>query len=384
MNTAVDHSDPSRSTPPESAAPGLLGLAERGSLPDAIVRLGIRRLCAQRLREERAGGVQAQYERHRQRIEELRESPVAIHTDAANRQHYELPAQFFLDCLGARLKYSCCYYPHGDETLDQAEEAMLELYAQRAELADGQYILELGCGWGSLTLWMAERYPNAQIVAVSNSRQQREHIQAQCAQRGLRNVLVLTEDVNRLNLDPMRFDRCVSVEMFEHMRNYDTLLGRIAGWLRPDGKLFVHVFCHRDLMYPFEVDGQDDWMGRHFFTGGLMPSADTLLCFQRHLSLEQRWLLDGRHYQRTADHWLARQDSNRDVVMDTLEAAYGEAAAPLWFQRWRMFWMACAEMFGYDDGQQWGVAHYLFSRRNLLENGHAAETSVAAARVALA
>ncbi|MBW8811551.1 MAG: class I SAM-dependent methyltransferase, partial [Lysobacter sp.] len=193
----MDRSDPSRSDqhrtdPPDPTAPGLLGLAERGSLPDALVRLGIRRLCAQRLREERAGGLQAQYERHRQRIEQLRDSPVAIHTDAANRQHYELPARFFFDCLGARLKYSCCYYPRGDETLDQAEEAMLALYAQRAELADGQYILELGCGWGSLTLWMAERYPNAQIVAVSNSRPQREHIQAQCAQRGLHNVLVLT------------------------------------------------------------------------------------------------------------------------------------------------------------------------------------------------
>lgn len=386
MNIAVDTRKPGHPSlgADDRAAPGLLGLAERAVLPDALIRLGIRRLCERRLDEERAGGLQAQFERNRLRTAQLRESPVAIHTDAANRQHYELPARFFHDCLGARLKYSCCYYPRGDETLDEAEEAMLALYAQRAGLADGQCILELGCGWGSLTLWMAERYPNAQIVAVSNSRPQREHIQAQCFQRGLRNVLVLTEDVNRLSLEPMRFDRCVSVEMFEHMRNYDTLLGRVAGWLHPDGKLFVHVFCHRELMYPFEVDGEDDWMGRHFFTDGLMPAADTLLCFQRHLSLEQRWLLDGRHYQRTAEQWLQRQDLNRDLVMDTLEAAYGEKSARLWFQRWRMFWMACAEMFGYQGGQQWGVAHYLFSRRNLLETGHVAENPAAAARPALA
>lgn len=356
MNVAADL------LPADAPAPGLTGLAERGLLPDALLRLGIRRQCAVRLAEESEGGPEAQAARFAARLRELRGSALALHTDAANRQHYEVPAAFFRHVLGARLKYSGCYYPTGHETLDQAEEAMLALYAERAALADGQDILELGCGWGSLTLWMAERYPDARITAVSNSHGQREHILARCAERGLRNVRIVTCDVNVLELEPARFDRCVSVEMFEHVRNYALLLERIAGWLRPDGLLFVHIFAHRHLMYPFETAGEDNWMGRHFFTGGLMPAADTLLCFPQHLQLQQRWLVDGTHYQRTANHWLQRQDARRTEVMALMRQTYGEAAAALWFQRWRMFWMACAERFGYDDGNQWLVAHYRFAR----------------------
>ena len=343
-------------------APGVLGLAERGMLPDALLRLGIRRMCADRLRTERAGGLSAQGERQAQLIDVLRQSPVAIETAAANAQHYELPAGFFGQCLGPRLKYSCCYYPRGDETLAEAEDAMLSLYGERAELADGQRILELGCGWGSLTLWMAERYPRAHITAVSNSHGQRRHIEAQCRERGISNVQVLTRDVNTLTLEPGTFDRCVSIEMFEHMRNYQTLMQRIGGWLAPGGKLFVHIFAHRELAYPFETAGADNWMGRHFFTGGLMPAADTLLHFQQALRIERRWLVDGTHYQKTANHWLQEQDSRRDAVMAVLRQAYGDNAG-LWFQRWRMFWMACAELFGYADGQEWLVAHYRFVRR---------------------
>ena len=342
-------------------APGVLGLAERGMLPDALLRLGIRRMCADRLRTERAGGLSAQGERQAQLIDVLRQSPVAIETAAANAQHYELPPGFFGECLGPRLKYSCCYYPRGDETLAEAEDAMLSLYGERAELADGQRILELGCGWGSLTLWMAERYPKAHITAVSNSHGQRRHIEAQCRERGISNVQVLTRDVNTLTLEPGTFDRCVSIEMFEHMRNYQTLMQRIGGWLAPGGKLFVHIFAHRELAYPFETAGADNWMGRHFFTGGLMPAADTLLHFQQALRIERRWLVDGTHYQKTANHWLQEQDSRRDAVMAVLRQAYGDNAG-LWFQRWRMFWMACAELFGYADGQEWLVAHYRFVR----------------------
>jgi len=347
----------------DQAATGLLGLAERRLLPDAAVRHGIRRMCAQRLVEEAAGGADAQAQRFSQRIAMLRESPVAIHVDAANRQHYELPPAFFEQCLGPRLKYSSCYYPTGNESLAQAEDAMLALYCERAELGDGQDILELGCGWGSLTLWMAERYPKSMITGVSNSRPQREHIEARCRERGLTNVRILTCDVNHLELDEAQFDRCVSIEMFEHMRNYDALLSRVGSWLRPGGKLFVHIFCHRTLLYPFETAGDDNWMGRHFFTGGLMPSADTLAFFQRNLRLDQRWLLDGRHYERTANHWLESQDARQDIVMPILREAYGDAA-DLWSQRWRMFWMACAELFGFDDGQQWMVAHYRFNRES--------------------
>jgi cyclopropane-fatty-acyl-phospholipid synthase len=339
----------------------LIDLCERGLLPDALTRLGIRRLSAQRLREEGANDLEAADARFRRLLDELRQSPIAIETAAANEQHYEVPTRFFELCLGKRLKYSSCYYATGSEDLDTAEEAMLALYGERAELADGQRILELGCGWGSLTLWMAQRYPNARITGVSNSRTQREHILAQAARRGLGNVEIITCDVNRLELPEHGFDRAVSIEMFEHMRNYQHLLGRVSRWLVPGGKLFVHIFCHRSLMYPFETEGEDNWMGRHFFTGGLMPSADTLLHFQDDLSIEQRWLLSGRHYERTANQWLENQDRNRDEVMAVLTEAYGAAEAARWHQRWRMFWMACAELFGYSGGNEWGVAHYRFS-----------------------
>jgi cyclopropane-fatty-acyl-phospholipid synthase len=340
----------------------LIELVERGLLPDALTRYGIRRLCAKRLVDEGLDDPAHAGARFQHLLEELQSSPVAIETAAANQQHYEVPTRFFQLCLGRRLKYSSCYYPTGAETLDQAEEAMLDLYGERGELEDGQDILELGCGWGSLTLWMAERYPQSRITAVSNSATQRAHIEASCAARGWSHVRVITRDVNQLELPAQSFDRCVSIEMFEHMRNYGTLLGNIAGWLRPGGKLFVHIFCHRSLMYPFETEGEDNWMGRHFFTGGLMPSADTLLHFQGALDIEQRWLLPGHHYEKTSNHWLANQDANRKEVMTVLEQAYGKAEAARWNQRWRIFWMSCAELFGYQDGTQWLVAHYRFRK----------------------
>jgi cyclopropane-fatty-acyl-phospholipid synthase len=339
----------------------LIELCERGLVPDALTRYGIRRLCAQRLSEEGRDAPALASARQQRLRQALRESPIAVETAAANAQHYELPTRFFQLCLGTRLKYSSCYYPSGRESLDEAEEAMLALYGERAGLADGQRILELGCGWGSLTLWMAARFPRAQVTAVSNSATQRVHIEAECRARGLANVRVLTCDVNALELPDGAFDRCVSIEMFEHMRNHEALFGNIARWLAPAGKLFVHVFCHRTLMYPFEAEGEDDWMARHFFTGGLMPSADTLVQAQHHLPLEERWLLPGTHYQRTANHWLARQDANREEVMAVLREAYGRDAAR-WHQRWRMFWMACAELFGYRGGDEWLVAHYRFAR----------------------
>jgi cyclopropane-fatty-acyl-phospholipid synthase len=346
---------------PERPAPGALGLAERGLLPDFLIRLGIRRLCARRLRAERAGGLEAQAERLAQRIAQLRRSPVALHAEAANAQHYELPAEFFALCLGPRMKYSACWYPKGEQSLEAAEEAMLRLYGARAELTDGQDILELGCGWGSLTLWMAERYPSARITAVSNSSSQRRYIEARCRELGLANVRVLTRDVSHLELADGQFDRCIAVEMFEHLRNYETVMSRIAGWLRPGGKLFVHIFAHRTLMYPFDTAGADNWLGRHFFTGGQMPAADTLLHFQRHLRIERRWLLDGRNYARTANQWLERQDRRRDEALAVLRRRYGDGAV-LWLNRWRIFWMACAELFGYADGSEWLIAHYLCER----------------------
>ncbi len=351
---------PDASPAPSALSP--IGLAERGLLPDMLIRFGIRRMCAQRLREECADDAVAAWSLFQRRLDDLRSSPVAIHTDAANAQHYELPPQFFKLCLGKRLKYSSCYFPNGNETLDQAEEAMLDLYGVRAQLADGQDILELGCGWGSLTLWMAQRYPQSRITAVSNSRPQREFIMARCHELGLSNVQVITLDVNRLELESAKFDRAVSIEMFEHMRNYETLLGRIASWLRPGGKLFVHIFCHRELMYPFETQGDDNWMGRNFFTGGLMPAADTLLWFQNDLRIDQQWRLAGSHYEKTANAWLRKHDSHRAEILDVLTQAYGTEQARLWNQRWRIFWMACAELFGYRGGNEWLVGHYRFVR----------------------
>lgn len=343
----------------------LLKLAESGKIPDFLIRKGIKNLCRQRLLDEGCKDVEQADRRFNDLIKKLKESPVAIETQAANEQHYELPTEFFKLCLGERLKYSSGFYPKGTETLNEAEVQMLMLYSKRANLLDGQDILELGCGWGSLTLWMAEQYPNSRITAVSNSATQRAHIQEQCQLRGFANVTVITQDVNNLDFPESQFDRCVSVEMFEHMRNYQSLLSSISRWLKPEGKLFVHIFVHRYLMYPFETDGDDNWMGKYFFTGGLMPSADTLLHFSAQLSIQQRWLVPGRHYAQTSNHWLENQDKNSAQVLSILQTAYGPENAKLWAQRWRMFWMACAELFAFNDGNDWMVAHYLFSNKKL-------------------
>jgi cyclopropane-fatty-acyl-phospholipid synthase len=238
---------------------------------------------------------------------------------------------------------------------------MLELFCRRAGVEDGMDILELGCGWGSLTLWMAERYPKACITAVSNSRPQREFILGRCRERSLGNVTIITADMNHFTTD-LRFDRILSVEMFEHMRNYELLQRRIASWMKPEAKLFVHIFCHREYAYAFEAEGPDNWMGRYFFTGGIMPSYDLLLCFQDALVIEDRWRLSGKHYQRTAEHWLCNMDRRRSEIMPVLEAAYGKKDAALWFQRWRIFFMACAELWGFRGGEEWLVAHYLFRK----------------------
>jgi len=338
-----------------------IDLAESGRAPDWVVRVGIRRLLRRRLMQEFDRNPMRRAERSQSLIEELARSAVAIETEAANEQHYEVPAAFYKLALGKRLKYSSGYWPQGVSDLDAAEESMLKASCQHAELEDGQRILELGCGWGSLTLWMAEQYPDSRITAVSNSASQREHIVSQAQQRGLTNIEVLTRDVNTLVLNE-RFDRVVSVEMFEHVRNYRELMKRISGWLRPNGKLFVHIFCHRYLLYPFETEGEGNWMGRYFFTGGLMPAADTLLHFQDDLAIESRKLYSGHHYARTARAWLDNMDRQKTEVSEVMREAYGDQAA-VWQQRWRMFFMACEELFAFDDGNAWLVAHYRFCRR---------------------
>jgi len=338
---------------------------EKNLIPDAALRAGIRRLLKQRLRAEGAGGLEVAQARFMDFLGALRQSPIAIHTVDANEQHYELPPAFFELVLGRRLKYSSGLWPPGAASLDQAEEAMLALTCERAGLRDGQQILELGCGWGSLSLWMAERFPHAAITAVSNSAPQREFILARARARGLGNLQVHTADMNAFDPPARDYDRVVSVEMFEHMRNYEVLLKRIASWLAPDGKLFVHIFTHRDHAYPFEVRDESDWMARNFFTGGVMPSDHTLLYFQKDLDILSHWRVNGRHYEATANAWLRRLDAAKGPALDLFRETYGAQEALKRFVQWRVFFMACAELFGSGAGERWFVSHYLFGRKQV-------------------
>ena len=334
---------------------------EQGYVPDSVIRAGIRRLLKHRLDEIEAGDVEAAAARVERFVADMDTAPVALVPQLANEQHYEVPAAFYALALGRHRKYSSCYWPEGVASLDDAEAAALDMTCERADLRDGMDVLELGCGWGSLTLWMAEHYPRSRITAVSNSHSQRAYIVGEAARRGLRNVRVLTEDMNRFATTET-FDRIVSVEMFEHMRNWRLLFARVHDWLRPGGRFFMHVFVHRAVPYTFEARDESDWMSRLFFSGGMMPSDELALRFQDRLQLVRRWRWDGTHYEKTANAWLANVDARRADVLAVLAGSHGSEAANRWLQRWRIFFMACAELFGYQDGQEWWVSHYLFER----------------------
>jgi len=337
-------------------------LLEKNLLPDSVVRIGIRRLLSQRLREERLPYGTTAVTRQQAYVDDLTRRPIAEDTRAANEQHYEVPTEFYQYCLGKRMKYSACLYARGDETLDQAEEAMLSLYAERARLKDGQSILELGCGWGSLSLWIAERFPHSRITAVSNSRTQKSYIDDEARRRGLQNVTVIASDINAFDTAPGQFDRVVSIEMFEHLKNYRLLFQNISRWLRPDGLLFVHIFTHHAYAYHFVSRGPSDWMSRHFFTGGQMPSHSLLMQFQEDLRLVTDWKVNGTHYQKTAEHWLENMTRHREQILPLFAKTYGADQVSKWWAYWRTFYMSCAELWGYRGGEEWHVSHYLFRK----------------------
>jgi cyclopropane-fatty-acyl-phospholipid synthase len=344
----------------------LIQAMENGTLPDALIRFGIRKLCRERLRDITEADPEKRLAKRRAYLRMLRDSPLAVATQEANEQHYEVPAAFFDLVLGSHKKYSSAHFSRKDLTLDQAEAEALEITMKRANLQDGQKILELGCGWGSLTLAMAGKFPGAGITAISNSNSQREWILAKAKDAGLANVQVLTRnivDVTGLEREFGCFDRVVSVEMFEHLRNYELLFSRISQWLKPDGELFVHIFTHRDASYLFETAGEDNWMGRYFFTGGQMPAQDLFLDFQKDLELVDQWAWPGTHYGETSERWLQNLDRHREAVLKIFRQTYGEKDHQVWFQRWRIFFMACAELFNFDQGREWGVTHYRFINR---------------------
>jgi cyclopropane-fatty-acyl-phospholipid synthase len=341
-------------------------LAESGLLPDCMLRAGIRHLSEVRLKEISAANCEAAINIETNFINSMNSSAIALVPELANEQHYEVPARFFQLCLGRHRKYSSCFWLPDTKTLDEAEANALNLSCEHADLQNGQNILELGCGWGSLTLWMAEHYPTSKITAVSNSNSQREYILATASSRGLNNVQVITCDMNQFNPADHNithgFDRIVSVEMFEHMRNHKVLYKKVHDWLVPGGKFFMHIFVHRSTPYAFEVQGDDDWMSQFFFSGGMMPSDDLPLYFQDDLKIVKRWRWDGTHYEKTANAWLQNMDENRDEITEMLAQTYGKDDVEKWRNRWRIFYLACAELFGYKNGQEWWVTHYQFER----------------------
>jgi cyclopropane-fatty-acyl-phospholipid synthase len=329
-----------------------ISVAERAPLPDIALKFGVSALVSntrRRLAAEPAG-FEASF------AQGMIDHPVAANTEEANAQHYELPQEFFGLVLGPRRKYSSCFYGPGADTLAQAEDKALAATAEHAELKDGQEILELGCGWGSLSLWMAETLPNARITSVSNSHSQRAYIESQAQARGLGNLRVITCDMNVFQPDG-QFDRVVSVEMFEHMSNWRTLLERVRTWVKPDGRVFIHIFTHRSTPYRFDHKDEADWIGKYFFTGGIMPSHGLITHFPDLFEVEADWVWNGRHYELTALDWLANMDRNSAEVMRVLKGAYG-AEANVWYKRWRLFFLATAGLFGHSRGEEWAVSHY--------------------------
>lgn len=331
-------------------------IIETNLVPDPILRLSIRTLLKSRLKElsSKDQSYQKDYR------EMLSASPIAVETDKANEQHYEVPSEFFVKTLGQRLKYSCALWDKANN-LDEAEIEMLELYLERAQLKDGQKILELGCGWGSLSLFMAERLPNAEITVLSNSRTQKEFIDSQAKKKGFNNLTVMTSNVAEFDTDET-YDRVISIEMFEHMRNYEKLFSNVSKWLNEEGKLFIHIFVHKDTPYLFEVRSEADWMAKYFFSGGQMPSYELFRSFDQDLKVQQSWKVNGEHYYKTCMAWLKLMDSKKSDVNRIFKETYGKDQVRKWTAYWRIFYMACAELFHFNQGEEWFVGHYLLEK----------------------
>jgi len=330
----------------------IIGTAERVPLPDLVVRAAIQGLCSRTATRLSASGApdDAAF------AGRMMLRPIAEHADAANTQHYEVPSSFFAQVLGPNRKYSSCFYSNDATTLQEAEEEALRQTVEHAGLADGQTILELGCGWGALSLWIARQFPHAKVTAVSNSQGQRAHIEEMAQQRGLLNLRVVTSDMNVFAPEG-QFDRIVSVEMFEHMMNWRKLMTRVRAWLAPEGRFFMHIFTHRAGSYAFDHANREDWIAQHFFTGGVMPSHQLVRQYADIFAVEKEWRWSGTHYQRTANDWLANFDAHRDAIEASLRNVYGDETY-LWMRRWRWFFLATSGLFGYADGTEWGVSHY--------------------------
>jgi cyclopropane-fatty-acyl-phospholipid synthase len=337
-------------------------LLEKDKIPDVLLRFGIKQLLKRRLRDEKKENPQVQKQHLMLLVDELKKSPIAVHTRAANEQHYEVPTEFYQYCLGPYLKYSCGFWNEGVSDIETSERDMLELSCERAQLKHGQQVLELGCGWGSLSLYMSAKYPDSNFTVVSNSRTQKIYIDGEAKKRGLKNLEVITCDINEFNTDK-KFDRVVSIEMFEHLRNYQLLFSKIASWLRDDGKMFVHVFTHQEYAYKFEVKDESDWMSKYFFTGGIMPSNNLFSYFNEDLVIKTQWIVNGLHYSKTSEAWLRNMDAHKNEIMPLFEKTYGKENALKWWVYWRIFYMACAELWGYNKGEEWMVCHYLFVKK---------------------
>jgi len=348
-------------------------LLARGKVPDFLLRRGIRRLIKKRLKKQNRLSVEERFEYLNNFINQLKKQPIAVETEAANEQHYELPPQFFEKILGRNLKYSCCYWSDDlnykklkkqsdlQQRLDQAEDEMLEQTVRRAEIKNGQNILELGSGWGSLSFYMAKKFPDSRIISISNSSLQIDYINQLAAQNKVNNLRAVKADINNFKTEA-KFERVVSVEMFEHMRNYQKLMQKVSSFLNKDGKLFVHIFSHKNYPFTYQDSKNTDWMARYFFSGGTMPSQDLLHYFSNDLSLQKQWAISGSHYQKTLEAWLSIMDQKKEGIYSILESTYGEDQAEKWWNYWRLFFMSSAEFFGYNGGDDWFISHYLFQK----------------------